>query len=73
MTSPTVASHPNILFILSDQHAQRMEGCDGGAVPVTSHLDALAARGVCFETAYCPAPICTGSLMSLITGCWPFQ
>jgi hypothetical protein len=48
-------------------------GCYGDPLGVTPNLDRLAARGVCFDTAYCPAPICTPSRMSLLTGRWPFD
>lgn len=64
-------SKPNILFLLSDQHAQKVAGCYGDDVVRTPHLDALAGRGVCFDNAYCPSPICTPSRMSLLTGRWP--
>lgn len=62
---------PNILFLMSDQHTQKITGCFGDEVVDTPHLDRLAARGVCFDNAYCPSPICTPSRMSLLTGRWP--
>ena len=52
---------PNILFLMSDQHAQKIAGCYGDPVVRTPHLDRLAARGVIFDNAYCPSPICTPS------------
>ena len=68
-----VADQPNILFILSDQHARSVAGTYGDPLRVTPHLDALAARGVTFDNAYCPSPICTPSRMSLLTGRWPHE
>src|SRR5690606_34795180 len=34
----------------------------------TPHLDALAARGARFSSAYCPFPLCCPSRMSFMTG-----
>lgn len=62
---------PNILFLMSDQHAQKIAGCYGDPIVRTPHLDRLAARGVIFDNAYCPSPICTPSRMSLLTARWP--
>lgn len=62
---------PNILFLMSDQHTQKVAGCYGDRLVRTPHLDRLAARGVVFDNAYCPSPICTPSRMSLLTGRWP--
>jgi len=62
---------PNLLFLFSDQHAQRVAGCYGDGVALTPHLDALAARGVTFDNCYCPSPICVPSRMSMLTGRYP--
>ncbi len=62
---------PNILFLMSDQHTQKITGCYGDPLVRTPHLNALAQRGVAFDNAYCPSPICTPSRMSLLTGRWP--
>ncbi len=63
-----MADQPNILFIISDQHAPTVMGCAGDRVVRTPHLDALAARGVRFENAYCGAPLCVPSRMTMLTG-----
>jgi choline-sulfatase len=68
---PQPAEQPNILFLMSDQHAQKLAGCYGDPIVRTPHLDRLAARGVIFDNAYCPSPICTPSRMSLLTARWP--
>lgn len=62
---------PNILFIFSDQHTQKVTGCYGDGIVQTPHLDRLAARGVTFDNAYTPAPLCTPARMSLLTGRYP--
>lgn len=64
---------PNLLFILSDQHAPAVAGCYGNAVAETPALDALASRGVTFDSAYCPSPLCTPSRMSMMTARHPFR
>lgn len=61
----------NLLFIFSDQHARHVAGCYGDPHVETPALDALAARGVRFENAYCPSPICVPSRMSMLTACHP--
>ena len=61
----------NILLIVSDQHRRDWLGCSlspGAALVRTPNLDALAARGVLFESAYCPYPLCGPSRMALMTG-----
>lgn len=64
---------PNLLYIHSDQHNPRVTGCYGDPLVRTPNLDALAARGVVFEHAYCPSPICVPSRMSMLTGRHPFE
>jgi len=66
-------SRPNLLYIMSDQHAQHVAGCYGDAVVETPALDRLAARGVVMQNAYCPSPICVPSRMSMLTACHPHR
>ena len=58
----------NVLFILSDEHSREIAGCYGHSLVKTPNLDALAARGVVFDNAYCSSPICVPSRASLATG-----
>jgi choline-sulfatase len=62
---------PNLLIIMSDQHAQRVTGCYGDPVVETPNIDRLARNGVVFDNAYCPSPICLPSRMSALTGRYP--
>ena len=59
---------PNLLFILSDQHARDVAGCYGHPMVQTPHLDALAARGTRFANAYTNSPLCVPARASLATG-----
>lgn len=65
------ARRPNLLFLFSDQHAQKVLGCYGDGLVRTPHLDRLAAEGVVFDNAYCPSPICVPSRMSMLTARHP--
>lgn len=60
-------SKPNILVILTDQHNKHVLGCYGDPLVRTPHLDRLAAEGMRFDSAYCPAPVCVPSRMSFMT------
>ena len=61
----------NVLFIAIDDLNDWI-GCLGGHPDAqTPNLDKLAARGVLFENAYCPAPACCPSRASLMTGISP--
>lgn len=64
---------PNILYILSDQHARNLLGCYGNTVVRTPNIDRLAAEGVAFDQVYTPSPICVPARMSLLTGKYPFR
>ncbi|MGD9713776.1 MAG: sulfatase-like hydrolase/transferase, partial [Thermomicrobiales bacterium] len=59
---------PNLLLIMSDEHAPQFAGFHGHPIVKTPHLDRLAAGGVVFDNAYCNSPICSPSRMSFMTG-----
>jgi choline-sulfatase len=67
------SDRPNLLFLFSDQHTQRIAGCYGDALGATPRLDALAAAGVTFDNAYCPSPLCVPSRMAMLSGRWPHE
>ena len=64
---------PNILFILSDQHAFNVIGSYGNKIVRTPNLDELANNGVSFDNIYTPSPICLPARMSLLTGKYPYR
>ena len=59
---------PNVLILMSDEHAPQFSGVYGHPLVKTPHLDRLAAEGVVFENAYCNSPLCSPSRMSFMTG-----
>ena len=70
-------TRPNILFLLSDQQRPDTVGCYGQRLPITPHLDRLAAEGTRFEHAYTPQPVCgparsclQSGLYATRTGCY---
>lgn len=58
----------NLLVIVSDEHQARAMGCAGHPFAQTPNLDALAARGTRFTSAYTPSPICVPARASFATG-----
>ena len=53
---------------MADQLAPQFTGTYGHPVVRTPHLDALAARGARFDTAYCNSPLCAPSRFSFMAG-----
>jgi arylsulfatase A-like enzyme len=71
---PPAQDKPNIIFIMSDDHAAHAIGAYGGRLTnlnLTPNLDRLAAEGIRFENAFCNNSICTPSRASIITGQYP--
>ena len=74
----TVGSHaiaaprrPNILFIMSDDHAAHAIGAYGGRLAKlnpTPVIDTLARDGMLMENAFCTNSICTPSRACIMTG-----
>ena len=63
---------PNILFIMADQMAAPLLPLHDPASPILMpHLQALAAQGVVFDSAYCNSPLCAPSRFSLVSGQLP--
>jgi choline-sulfatase len=62
---------PNFLFILADDHAGYVMGCDGNNQAITPHIDRLAGGGKRFSAHHCNSPVCTPSRQSFFTGQLP--
>lgn len=68
------ATPPNILFIMTDQHAADALSCRmGDRWLKTPALDSLAARGTFFTRAYTPNPLCMPARASIFTGRYPHE
>ncbi len=59
---------PNIVFILADDLGWSDLSCYGHSYHETPHIDALAAQGILLTNGYAPAPICSASRASFLTG-----
>lgn len=61
------AERPNVLLILVDDLKPAL-GCYGDPIARTPNLDALAARGMRFDLAYCNQAVCAPSRFTLMLG-----
>ena len=59
---------PNIVFIMSDDHAAHAIGAYGSRVNQTPHLDRLAREGAVLTSVFATNSICTPSRASILTG-----
>ncbi|MGJ8691801.1 MAG: sulfatase family protein [Thalassotalea sp.] len=64
---------PNIVIILSDDHAWNDYGFMGSEHVKTPALDKLAAEGVTFKRGYVPTALCRPSLATIATGFYASQ
>ena len=64
-------THPNMLFIMTDQQHATMMSCAGNTQLQTPAMDQLAHDGIRFENAYCTNPVCVASRTSMATGMMP--
>ena len=60
--------HPNIIFVMSDDHAAHAIGAYGSVINRTPHMDRLAAGGVRLTNCHCTNSICTPSRATILTG-----
>ena len=64
-------SQPNILFIMSDDHAANAISCYGSRlaeVAPTPNIDRIAAGGVRLDNCFCTNSICTPSRATILSG-----
>ncbi|MFM7111696.1 MAG: sulfatase-like hydrolase/transferase, partial [Planctomycetota bacterium] len=59
---------PNILFIMSDDHAFQAISAYGSAINKTPHIDRIAREGVRLDRCMVTNSICTPSRAAILTG-----
>lgn len=69
----TAPKRPNILFIMSDDHAAHAISAYGSRVNKTPYLDRLANEGVCFQNVFVTNSICTPSRACIVSGMFSCQ
>lgn len=63
----------NVIVIMSDEHNPKVMGCAGHPIISTPNLDALAARGTRFSSAYTTSPICVPARAAFALGKYTHQ
>ena len=64
---------PNVVMIISDDHAWTDYGFMGHTVVQTPNIDRLAKSSLTFRRGYVTSSLCCPSLASIITGKYPHQ
>ncbi len=59
---------PNIVYIMSDDHAAHAISCYGSRINRTPHIDRIAETGMRFSNCFCTNSICAPSRASILTG-----
>lgn len=58
----------NVVLVLADSLRMDALGCYGNPHARTPCIDALAGRGLCFDTCYSTSPLCVPARAQLLTG-----
>ncbi|AMV33095.1 Arylsulfatase precursor [Pirellula sp. SH-Sr6A] len=64
---------PNVVMIISDDHAWTDYGFMGHPHIQTPNIDRLAAESLTFRRGYVPSSLCCPSLATILTGRYPHQ
>lgn len=64
----SIAAHPNVLLIITDQQSFNMMSCAGNKYVHTPNMDRIAENGYLFSNTYCSNPVSMPSRFSLMTG-----
>jgi len=59
---------PNIIFIMTDDHASHALSCYGSKINKTPNLDRLAKGGMLFKNSFCTNSICAPCRAVILTG-----
>ena len=62
------AERPNIIYIMSDDHASHAMSCYGSVINQTPNLDRLANEGIRFTNSFCTNSICGPCRAVVLTG-----
>lgn len=62
------ARRPNIVFIMTDDHARSAMSLYGNRIPQTPNLDRIAAEGMRFDQAFVTNSLCLPSRATFLTG-----
>lgn len=68
MVDQMKTNQPNILFIMSDDHASHAIGSYGSAINQTPNIDRIAENGIRFDNCFCTNSICAPSRATILTG-----
>jgi arylsulfatase A len=63
-----LSTRPNVILIMADDLGHGSLGCYGQQQIQTPNIDTLAAGGMRFTQTYSPAPVCSPTRWSLLTG-----
>ena len=66
--TPQPKKQPNILLIITDDHAEQALGTDGRSIVPFPHLNTLGKEGMVFERSFCCNSICGPSRAAILTG-----
>ena len=58
----------NLIIIMSDEHNPKVMGCNGHGIVKTPNIDALAAAGTSFTSAYTTCPVCVPARAAFALG-----
>ncbi len=64
----TSVKRPNILFIMTDDHASHAMSCYGSRINKTPNLDRIAGEGMRFDNCFCTNSICAPCRAVILTG-----
>jgi len=68
-----LAERPNVILIISDDHAWTDYGFLGNEKIRSPHIDQLAAEGLTFTRGYVTTALCSPSLATMLTGLYTHQ
>lgn len=68
-----MASHPNVLMLVTDNQSADSLGCYGNGEHETPRTDLLAREGTLFLRAFCTNGLCSPARASILTGLMPSQ